>query len=172
MPSNPFKLPGSDLLRLGDSFLPGGRNNPQPAPPKPKDTGLGQGGGSGRKPKPISADQENEDEESKAEKEKANTPEPEKPPDRTVVKITNMKWEAESVAIGSQAFLSMDVSIPDEHKHLTKITCSLEQETAANSWKPVTATFAPCDAKGGKARCELTAPEPLNAPPVPQEDAV
>ncbi|MEO7425741.1 MAG: hypothetical protein ABI036_11180 [Fibrobacteria bacterium] len=110
----------------------------------------------------TAAEQEEWDKEERRRQEQANTQEPEKIPDRTVVKITNLQWDRETGTIGQSAAVDMDVTIPPEYGHLTKITCGLEQQITGGNWKAITADVKPCNAKDGKARCELTLPEPLH----------
>lgn len=130
--------------------------NPQQKPtPKPPDKTLakpGQGGGGGKRAKPVVYERESEEE--KAEREHANTPPPEKPVDRTVVKITNIAWKTDPIVIGGAAWATMDVSIPPEHEGITGITCTVEVQAKGGHWHPGTKSFR-CDAKDGKAECEV-----------------
>lgn len=141
---------------------------PQPKPPDKTLAKGDQGGGGGRKAKPIA--DERESEEDKADREQANTPPPDKPVDRLVVKITHLDWETETLAIGAVAWVTMDVAIPPEHAGITKITCSVEDQSKGGPWKPGTKS-AECHAEKGKAKCEIELPVPPKGadekPPAP-----
>ncbi len=96
--------------------------------------------------------------------EQANTDRPAPPVDRTVVKITNIQWDRESVTTGGKAFVSMDIDIPPNHAHVTGVTCAVEQLMQGGEWKKTESTSNHCDAKDGKAHCEIAVPPPLNNP--------
>jgi hypothetical protein len=168
MIENPFKHSSDNDLKRIVGGKPKGLDLHSPDP-KAKTTGdslvNGKGGGGLGKANAAKkkTDEENDfwDKEEKRNQEKANSAPPDKPVDRTVVKIKNIAWDATSVIVGGTAILNMDVDIPPEHAHATKITCTLEQQMPAGNWKPITTEMQPCNAKDGKARCELTVPEPL-----------
>jgi hypothetical protein len=165
-----FKIPGSEALEKMWQSAP--QSPMHQAKPVDKPVAHGAGGGGGRaKSKPGKAS-EVIDPEEKARGERANTPEPEKPVDRTVVKITDIKWQGEFLTIGSKASATMDVSIPPEHASLTRITFTLEQQVKGGAWKTVPAQFEPSNATEGKARCELLVPDPLNDEGAPKPEKI
>ena len=158
--SNPFKGPGDDEGSRHSSSH-GKKPEPSSADKSLIHSKTGGGGKAAAGQKKLDEDQAHWDEEEKRRQQQADTELPPKPVSRTAVKITNIQWESQTITIGSTAFVSMDVSIPPEHEHATKITCALEQQMPGGQWKSITAPMKPCDAKDGKARCELTVPEPL-----------
>ncbi len=122
---------------------------PEKSPPK------SESGGGGRSHKPRSKADEREDEDANAEREQANTPPPEKSVDRTVVKLTNLQWKTDPIVIGGAAWVTLDVALPPEHENITGITVTVETQVKDGAWNQGAGSFR-CDAKDGKAECEIT----------------
>lgn len=155
---NPFDSAMKHITK-SHGVMPGVTGAPK-APPKPPDKILVKNaGGGGGNPKPKPVDDEREDEDAKEQREQANTPPAEPPVDRTVVKLSNIKWKTEKLAIGGVAWVTLEVSIPQEHQNLTGITCTTEYKVKDGPWKPGTDSSR-CDAKDGKAECQVRLPEP------------
>jgi hypothetical protein len=122
MPDNPFKLPGSDLLRIGDSFLPGGRNSSQPAPPaKPKIPTQGPlGGGSARrKPAEPAPDSDLEAMDIPLEE-----PAEEKPKEPEAV-LSEACWVKPETLFHEEAEVKVKLSLPPGKEHLTRVEAEL-----------------------------------------------
>lgn len=163
MSADPFKIPGADTLqKWARPGFPG-------AKPTEPDASLvkSRSGAAGHARRvadaKAAAEQQEWEEEERRRQEPAHIPEPDAPASRTVVKITHLHWDRDTGTLGQTAAVDMNVAIPPEYGHLTKITCGLERQLADGNWKAVTADVKPCNAKDGKARCELTLPEPPKA---------
>lgn len=82
-----------------------------------------QGGGIAprRKQEPPTAEEDAEPEVL----EEAETPEQKNPEKKSKVKLTNLKWSVEEGQFNTTVSISVDAEVPEEHKHLTRITFDL-----------------------------------------------
>ncbi len=140
---NSLDISGSELLAKPNGLNP---SHSKEIFTKPK----AHGGSAGRVRKPEA---EPEPEEMIPEQTKPEGPKP-KP-----VKITNGKWDKDETNGGETAVASVDIDIPEDQSHLTRVLFTLHESPAGG--KPEKRTTQEAHAQDGKAHCEFTLPEPV-----------
>src|SRR5690606_7034098 len=102
------------------------------------------GGGLGRVSKPVAAA------EAQDQAEPAPAPEPEKPKAKVVLR--NPKWETGKVGFNEEAAISVELELPPEYAHKTRVGFELFAKTPKG---PESISKGEGTAEGGKAQCRI-----------------
>ncbi len=124
MPKNPFELPGTDLLRKGDIFLPKSKKVGSQSPtetPVIKDKTLGGGSGGGRR-KPAEAPPSSDLEAMDMAPAEESAEEKPKEPDAV---LSETVWTKPKTLFHEEAEVSVKVTLPPGKEHLTRVEAEL-----------------------------------------------